>query len=66
MALIVCFEILSYPVANLLDIVNGQNKKCFSIDEAYALLPTSAKENVKRMLSNMTKRGLLIFPISAE
>jgi len=53
-------KILSYPVAFLLDKINGQNKKCFTIDEAYLLLSDSAKDNVKRMLSNMTKRGLLM------
>jgi len=51
---------LSYPVAFLLDKINEQNKKCFTIDEAYLLLSDSAKDNVKRMLSNMTKRGLLM------
>jgi predicted transcriptional regulator of viral defense system len=53
-------KILSYPVALLLDKINGQNKKCFSIEEAYLLLSDFAKDNVKRMLSNMTKRGLLM------
>ena len=53
-------KILSYPVAFLLDKINGQNKKCFTIDEAYLLLSDSAKDNVKRMLSNITKRGLLM------
>ena len=53
-------KILSYPVAFLLDKLNRQDKKCFSIDEAYLLLPNSAKDNVKRMLSKMTKRGLLM------
>jgi predicted transcriptional regulator of viral defense system len=53
-------KILSYPVALLLDKINEQNKKCFTIDEAYLLLSNSAKDNVKRMLSNMTKRGLLM------
>jgi len=53
-------KILSYPVAFFLDKINEQNKKCFTIDEAYLLLSDSAKDNVKRMLSNMTKRGLLM------
>jgi len=53
-------KILSYPVAFLLDKINEQNKKCFTIDEAYLLLSDSAKDNVKRMLSNITKRGLLM------
>ena len=53
-------KILSYPVACFWDKINEQNKKCFTIDEAYSLLSDSAKDNVKRMLSNMTKRGLLM------
>ena len=53
-------KIMSYSVAFLLDKINGQNKKCFTIDEAYSLLSHSAKDNVKRMLCNMTKRGLLM------
>jgi predicted transcriptional regulator of viral defense system len=53
-------KIFSYSVAFLLDKVTEQNKKCFSINEAYSLFPNSAKDNVRRMLSNMTKRGLLM------
>ncbi len=53
-------KILSYAVAFLLDKLNGQNKKCFAIDEAYSLLSDSSKDSVKRMLGNMTKRGLLM------
>ena len=53
-------KILSYPVAFLLDKINEKNRKCFTIGEAYSLLSDSAKDNVKRMLSNMTKRGLLM------
>ena len=53
-------KILSHSVASFLDILNGQSKKCFSIDEAYLALPNSAKINVKRMLSKMAKRGLLM------
>ncbi|MCO5240999.1 MAG: hypothetical protein M9904_13195 [Chitinophagaceae bacterium] len=53
-------KILSYSVAFLLDKLNGQNQKCFSIDEAYNLLTESSKDSVKRMLGNMVKRGLLM------
>lgn len=53
-------KILSYPIAFLLDKLNRQNQKCFTIDEAYGLLPDSSKDSVKRMLSNMVKRGLLM------
>jgi len=53
-------KFLSYPVAFLLDKINEQKKRCFTIEEAYLLLSNSAKDNVKRMLCNMTKRGLLM------
>ncbi len=53
-------KILSHSVAFLLDKLNGQNQKCFTIDEAYGLLSDSSKDSVKRMLSNMAKRGLLM------
>jgi predicted transcriptional regulator of viral defense system len=53
-------KILSYPAAFLLDNLNSQNKKCFTIEDAYSLLSNTAKVNVKRMLCNMTKRGLLM------
>jgi hypothetical protein len=45
-------KILSYSIASLLDNLNVQNKKCFTIEEAYALQSNSLKDNVKRMLSN--------------
>ena len=53
-------KILSPPIAFFLDILNRHNKKCFTIEEAYLLISNSAKDNVKRMLCNMTKRGLLM------
>ena len=53
-------KILSYSVASLLDKLNEQNQKCFTIDEAYNLLSNSSKDAVKRMLGNMVKRGLLM------
>jgi len=53
-------KIMSHSVAYLLEKINGQNKKCFTIDEAYLLLSHSPKDNVKRILCNMVKRGLLM------
>ncbi|QQS29824.1 MAG: transcriptional regulator [Sphingobacteriales bacterium] len=53
-------KILSYPAASLLDKLNGQNQKCFTIDEAYGLCAGSSKDSVKRMLGNMVRRGLLM------
>jgi predicted transcriptional regulator of viral defense system len=53
-------KIFSSSVALLFDKLNEQDKKCFTINEAYSLLPDANKVNIKRMLSNMTKRGLLM------
>lgn len=53
-------KILSYSIAFLLDRLNRENQKCFTIDEAYSLLSDSSKDSVKRMLGNMVKRGLLM------
>jgi predicted transcriptional regulator of viral defense system len=44
----------------LLDKLNEANKKSFSIDDAYALFPDYSQSNMKRMMSNMVKRGLLM------
>lgn len=53
-------KILSSSAATLLDKLNGYKQKCFTIDEAYTMLSDSSKDAVKRMLSNMVKRGLLM------
>ncbi|HLT32472.1 MAG TPA: type IV toxin-antitoxin system AbiEi family antitoxin [Aquaticitalea sp.] len=51
---------LSRTVAFLLDKLNGQSIKCFTIEEAYRLLSGSPKDSIKRILGNMVKRGLLM------
>jgi predicted transcriptional regulator of viral defense system len=51
---------LSSQSAELLDILNKEGYLCFSIDKAYQLLNTSSKDSVKKLLSDMTKRGLLM------
>lgn len=53
-------KILSSSSAFLLDKLNGYEQRCFTIDEAYTMLSDSSKDAVKRMLSNMVKRGLLM------
>ncbi|MBS1775063.1 MAG: transcriptional regulator [Bacteroidetes bacterium] len=53
-------KVLSYSIAFLLDKLNEQGKKCFTIDEIYRMLHDSSKDSVKRMLGNMVKRGLLM------
>ena len=53
-------KILSRTTAFLLDKLNEKGIKCFTIDDAYRLLSDSLKDSVKRMLSVMVKRGLLM------
>jgi predicted transcriptional regulator of viral defense system len=53
-------KIFSHSVALLLDKLNGANKKCFGIDDAYALLSDYSQSNIKRMLINMVERGLIM------
>lgn len=45
-------EILSY--------FNGQNKACFDYNEAFKSLPKSKESTLRELLSDMTKRGLLM------
>lgn len=50
----------SFQATNLLDKLIGTKQLCFSIDKAYQLLPNSNADAVKRLLSDMAKRGLLM------
>ncbi|HLG30971.1 MAG TPA: type IV toxin-antitoxin system AbiEi family antitoxin domain-containing protein [Candidatus Brocadiales bacterium] len=40
--------------------LHSKSIQCFTTDEAYRLLNNSSKDSVKRMLSKMVKRGLLM------
>lgn len=51
---------LSFQATNLLDKLIEAKQLCFSIDKAYQLLPNSNTDAVKRLLSDMAKRGLLM------
>lgn len=51
---------ISFQAINLLDKLITTKQLCFSIDMAYQLLPGSNKDAVKRLLSDMAKRGLLM------
>jgi len=51
---------LSFQATNLLDKLIETKQLCFSIDKAYQLLPNSNTDAVKRLLSDMAKRGLLM------
>lgn len=51
---------ISSQSAKLLDILHKEGQNCFSIETAYLLLHNSSKEAVKKLLSDMAKRGLLM------
>lgn len=44
----------------LLSYFNGQNKACFDYTQAFKALPGSKESAVRELLSDMTKRGLLM------
>ncbi|OFY96831.1 MAG: transcriptional regulator [Bacteroidetes bacterium RIFCSPLOWO2_12_FULL_31_6] len=44
----------------LLSYFNGQNKACFDYSEAFNALPDSKEGTLRELLSDMTKRGLLM------
>ena len=44
----------------LLSYFNGQNKNCFDYSLAYKALPNSKASAIRELLSDMTKRGLLM------
>ncbi|MBS1656011.1 MAG: transcriptional regulator [Bacteroidetes bacterium] len=51
---------LSFQSSGLLQKLNQENSTFFSLDKAYQLLPGSAQPAVRRLLSDMTARGLLL------
>ncbi|HEY5326051.1 MAG TPA: hypothetical protein VIJ27_03560, partial [Mucilaginibacter sp.] len=51
---------LNKQSALLLALLNGQDKKAFTLKEAYHLSPGTTHFAVRRMLSGMVKRGLLM------
>jgi len=44
----------------LLSYFNGQNKRCFGYTEVFKVFPDSKESAVRELLSDMTKRGLLM------
>ena len=44
----------------LLSYFNGQNKTCFDYSEAFHAMPDSKESTLRELLSDMTKRGLLM------
>ncbi len=51
---------LSSQSSTLLQKLNEENTSFFSLEKAYALLPDSSETAVRRLLSDMTDRGLLL------
>src|SRR5215510_6571768 len=51
---------ISFRANALLNNLIANTKVCFDIDTAYKYLSTSSQNAVKRLLSDMTKRGLLM------
>ena len=51
---------ISFQANALLDKLIEGKKVCFNIDTAYGILSNSSQDAVKRLLSDMTKRGLLM------
>jgi predicted transcriptional regulator of viral defense system len=51
---------ISFQATKLLDRLMQAKQICFDIDKAYKLLPNSNNNAVKKLLSDMSKRGLLM------
>ena len=51
---------ISIRSSELLTYFNRQNKTCFNFREAFAALPDSKEGTILELLSDMTKRGLLM------
>ena len=51
---------ISFQANALLNILIEEKRLCFGINSAYQILPNSSTDAVKRLLSDMTKRGLLM------
>ncbi len=51
---------ISKQSSELLSFFNGQNKNCFDYSEAFNALPDSKQSTLRELLSDMTKRGLMM------
>lgn len=54
------YKTLSFQSSGLLQKLNQESSTFFSLERAYQLLPDSSKPAVRRLLSDMTERGLLL------
>ena len=51
---------VSYQSSNILSYFNEQNKLCFDYKEAINAIPDSKEKTLRELLTDMTKRGLLM------
>ena len=51
---------LSYQSASLIQKLNQENLLCFSLDKGCSILPDASRDAVRRLLADMTNRGLLM------
>lgn len=54
------YKYISTKSNELLSYFNGQNRHCFDYSLVFKALPTSKKSAVRELLSDMTRRGLLM------
>jgi len=54
------YKNISFQANALLNKLIEENRVCFDINTAYSILTNSSQDAVKRLLSDMTKRGLLM------
>ncbi len=51
---------ISYRSSELLNVLNKEQKQFFTISDAIKILPSSSYATVRRLLSDMTNRGLIL------
>lgn len=54
------YKTISFQSAELLKGLNQDNRLCFTVEQASAYLPHSSRDAVRKLLSDMTKRRLLM------
>lgn len=50
----------SFQSSHLLQLLHNENNSFFTLEKAYQMLPDSDKQTVRKLLSEMTERGLLL------
>ena len=54
------YKYISTRSSEILSYFNGKNKTCFDYQEAFNAKPNSKESTLRELLSDMTKRGLLM------